>query len=64
MVATEFRCNTLKKQNWIGDMVSASLRVVLDFEAEWGVAEFANITLKQLRPLGLAICKINQESTV
>jgi len=58
MVASELRCNTLNKQNWITDMVSVSFGVVLDFDAEWGVAGFASITLKQLRPLGFAVCKI------
>ncbi len=58
MVASELRCNTLNKQNRIADMVSVSFGVVLDFDAEWGVTLFASITLKQLRPLGLAVCKI------
>ena len=58
MVASESRCNTLNTQNSLTDMMSVIFGVVLDLDAEWGVTGFASITLKQLRPLGLAVCKI------
>ena len=58
MVTPELKCNTLNTQNSITDMMSVGFGVVLDLDAEWGVTGFASITLKQFRPLGLAVCKI------